>query len=56
MPPACRSSGAEIARAAPTSFPRRALAALSLIALAVPRPASAMHLADGILPLGWAAL
>lgn len=56
MPSACRLSGAEIARAAPTSFPRRALAALAFVALAVPRPASAMHLADGILPLGWAAL
>jgi cobalt/nickel transport system permease protein len=56
MPPACRLSGAEIARAAPISSTRLALAALALIALAVPRPAHAMHLADGILPLGWAAL
>jgi len=57
MPPACRSSGAEIARAAPTSFPRAlALPAFALALLAAPRPARAMHLADGILPLGWAAL
>ncbi len=57
MPPACRSSGAEIARAAPRSL-RRALAApaFAVMALVLPRPARAMHLADGILPLGWAAL
>jgi cobalt/nickel transport system permease protein len=60
MAPACRSSGAEIARAATTSsspFLRAlALPAFALASLAAPVPARAMHLADGILPLRWAAL
>ena len=56
MPPACGLSGAEIARRARDRdsfvFP---LALAAGIAIALPRPARAMHLADGILPLGWAA-
>jgi cobalt/nickel transport system permease protein len=54
MPPACGLPGAEIARRAR----RTQLVAPSLfaiLALALPMPARAMHLADGVLPLGWAA-
>jgi cobalt/nickel transport system permease protein len=54
MPPACRLSSAEIARAAST---KKELVLACALALALaPAPARAMHLADGILPLGWAAL
>lgn len=58
MPPGCRSSGAEIARAARPTSPCAAsvLAAIAVAALVAPCPARAMHLADGILPLGWAAI
>jgi len=53
MPQGCRPAGAEIARRDPII---RNLILLG-VALAVwPAPARAMHLADGILPLGWAAL
>src|SRR6266508_1105597 len=53
MPQGCRPAGAEIARRDPII---RNLILLG-VALAVwPAPARAMHLADGILPLRWAAL
>lgn len=50
----CRSPGAEIARGATA----RSVAVSAVVAVmaASPAPARAMHLADGILPLGWAAL
>jgi cobalt/nickel transport system permease protein len=55
LPPASGLPGAEIARRAR----QNQLVAPSLVAifaLALPLPARAMHLADGTLPLGWAAL
>lgn len=57
MPSGCGSPGAEIARRTPTAvhFPASALA-LAAVLGPFPAPALAMHLADGILPLGWAAL
>lgn len=59
MPNGCGSPGAEIARRTPTCVHRPvfAPAAAAAVALALlPSPALAMHLADGILPLGWAGL
>ncbi len=53
MPTACGHPGAEIARR-PRSHLRSPFLAAAL-ALALPFPARAMHLADGVLPLGWAA-
>jgi cobalt/nickel transport system permease protein len=50
----CRSSGAEIARGA--FVPSAVLTTLTVAIAGLPAPARAMHLADGILPLGWAAL
>lgn len=55
MPPACGLPGAEIARRARRTQ-RLALSAVGALALALPSPARAMHLADGVLPLGWAAI
>jgi cobalt/nickel transport system permease protein len=54
MPPACGLPGAEIARRARRSH-LTALSSVAGLALAFPFPAHAMHLADGVLPLGWAA-
>lgn len=55
MPTGCGSPGAEIARRAPTAISLPALAPpLAAALLVLPAPAFAMHLADGILPLGWA--
>lgn len=53
MPPACGLPGAEIAR---RRAARPFLVHAAFAALLVPQPARALHLADGILPLGWAAL
>lgn len=54
MAHACRSPGAEIARRA---FENPSSLFLVAVGSAIaPSPARAMHLADGILPLGWAAL
>ncbi len=56
MPLACGLSGAEIARRARERFSSGIPWVLVAgIAIALPLPARAMHLADGILPLGWAA-
>jgi cobalt/nickel transport system permease protein len=52
MAHACRSPGAEIARGAFDP----SLLAIALMGLAFPSPARAMHLDEGVLPLGWAAL
>lgn len=54
MPPACGLPGAEIARTADRSA-HLVSTSTALFALLLPSPARAMHLADGILPLGWAA-
>ncbi len=57
MPPACGLPGAEIARQARRNTSSAlALAFCAATALALPLPARAMHLADGTLPLSWAAL
>ena len=55
MPPACGLPGAENARRAPRTQLVESWA-LAALALALPSPARAMHLADGVLPLDWAAL
>jgi cobalt/nickel transport system permease protein len=47
----CRSTSAEIARGAITI--RWPLSVVALGCALLPRPAAAMHLADGILPAGW---
>jgi cobalt/nickel transport system permease protein len=58
MPRRGRPAGAEIARRDPEVRFRRCLALAALAAVALPRRASAMHIADGVLPpaacLGWA--
>ncbi len=56
MPLACGLLGAEIARRARRTFsPALPWAFTAGALIALPRPARAMHLADGILPLSWAA-
>ena len=51
-------SGADFTRSAKIGLHGRALsiAAVSLGTLLAPRPAAAMHLAEGVLPLGWCAV
>ena len=56
MPRACHLSSAEIARAASTRNVTPFASALVVAVALAPTTAHAMHLADGILPLGWAAL
>lgn len=57
MPPACGLPGAEIAWRARRPLASALPYALSAAAaIALPRPARAMHLADRTLPLGWAAI
>lgn len=56
MPTGCGPPGAEIARRTPTAAHPFASALLGIALALAPAPALAMHLADGILPLGWAGL
>jgi cobalt/nickel transport system permease protein len=56
MARACGPPGAEIARRAPFSASSSPFGCVlaAVVALTFPRPARAMHIADGILPLSWA--